>query len=188
MTKIHTAVLVLLALVVSVVAVADEVQKCEPFNLDLGTFSSTDGGYFAWTAAVSQDPWCAYLEVDMKSDYDLFIGTWRFDARGDKAVVRVDDGKVRVGAFAPLAAGFSARLIAGDGPTRLDLWTPSAPLGAIGDAKFCVSGWVRAHENNPPDWWVCPTMSWGNLSVQYEYNLRRDGGDFICTNYRISWQ
>lgn len=180
-----TTVLVASLILALVAGHAD--SQASGYSLDLGTFSSTDGEYFAWTATLAQEPWCAYVEVDTQSDYDLFIGTWKLDARGDRAVLRLDDNRVRVGAFAPLIAGFSARLIAGEGPTRLDVWTPSARLVSSSEAGLSVLGWVRAHEDNSPDWWVCPTLNWGDLSVQYEYNLRRDGSDFICTNYRLNF-
>lgn len=189
--KFRNAVLtaaVLMVLALASVGYADETEACSPpFNLDLGTFASSDGAYFAWTAALSQDRWTVYAEQDMKSSYDLWIGTYRVDDRGDKAVIRIDDGKVRVGVFAPIAAGFTGRLIAGDGPTRLDVWTPCLPIAKAGSVRLSVSGWFRAHEDNPPDFWVCPTLNWGAFSAMYEYNLRSSGGDFWSTNYRISF-
>lgn len=177
-------VVVLMALA-SVVA-ADETKICAPpVNVDLGTFSSADGGYFAWDACISQAKRSLYYEQDMKSDFELWIGKYKLDARGDKAVIRIDAGKVRAGINSPLGAGFTGQVLVGNGPARADIWTPCVNLGTVGQAKFAANGWLRAHENNKPDFWVCPTLNWGNFSATYEWNLRAGGSDFVVTNYRI---
>ena len=188
MTKIHTVVLVVLTLAVSVVAVADEVQKCEPFNLDLGAFVGADTDYVAWSAALSHGRWCWYEEVDTRSDYDLTIINYRFSERGDKAVLRLDDGKVRIGVSSPITAGFSARFLAGEGPERIDVWTPSLPITKVGDVSLSVYGWFQAQTECEPNVRVCPMITWEKLSVEYDYDFNRSAGDYWYLNWSaITW-
>lgn len=171
-----------MAVLFTTVAAADKAVSVE-----IGTFSvpGSGGNYGAWTVCTSWDKSSLYFESDTRSDYDLFIGSYRFDGRGDKAVIRIDDSRVRVGAFVPLMAGLTARLIAGSGPTRLDVWTPSIELWSVGSAVLSGSGWLRAHESNKPDEWVCVKLNQGRFSLSYNYNLREGGGDSICTVFRL---
>ena len=160
-----------------------------PATLDLGAFISSDGSYAAWTAEVNYGKLRLYEERDTRSEYDLTIASYQVDARGDRFVVRVDDGDIRVGPFVVLPAGFSARFLTGDGPNRLDVWTPALPVSKVGAAKLGVYGWFRAHDGYEPDTWICAALGYGKFCLEYEYDLNRDaGGDYWFANWHaFSW-
>ncbi len=196
-----TAVLTVILMVLTVAAIADEVKQCpcQPVAVEFGNFFSTDGAYKAWDVTVSQKgvhnnapsnigSWSGYYEDDTKSPYWLLIGTYGFDERGDKAVLRIDQGKVRAGIAGPIAAGFSGRVLVGNDKNRLDIWTPCVPLAKLGDhANIGVYGWFMPQEGSQPNTWIVPTMSIGKLTVEYEYNLNRSGGDFWDATYGVAF-
>lgn len=186
MTKFNVSVVMIVVMLVlmSVVAMADEpVEKPTPCDFSTGMFYAANGSYAAWTVDLGYGKFRWYEEVDTMSDYDLAILSYQISKSGTRAVLRLDDNKARVGASFNLPGGFWARGLVGEGPERLDVITPTVPITEIGSARLGAYVWFQGQSEGEQDYRVCPVVSSGRLSIEFDYNFNRSRGDFWFANY-----
>lgn len=164
---------VVLAVVITVMLVGATVSAQQ-----VGVGTSNMEGYDALYLAASSGAYSFYGEHQIgEGDYGMMYLKYRVNDRM-KAVVRLEDPDwVRLAVEAKVGGGKSTFLlrpfvpVAGDAPLMLDVFTPSWRL----TPRASIDGWVRLKDNASPNWWVGPSVKFGQLGAWYRLNLRESG-------------